>query len=355
MGKKKRTDNLAKTKRRCKMKKKVFCLVFVILFIISAAGGVASAETIKWRVQSAFARGDFSADLLPSFAEEVKQKSNGRLIITPFYAGDLVPSDDTFKAASQGIIEMAQTCGVLWSGEEPALGLMFGLPFGFKGSLEDVKQLIEKTGLFDIWSKAYAGKNCYLLGVHTYGPYPAIASNKPIRTVDDFKGLKVRAILDTADIMKEIGAAPGYVPGGEIYMALKLGTFDAATYSVDAIRGFKWYEVMKYYILPYWTDWYFGDVIINMDAWNKLPDDLKQVLKDAMVNYGKKNEEVYSKEVNIVVEQAGKLGYEVITMPDEEFEKIRQVAIKKTWPVWAERCPECKPAIEAIKAFQGVK
>lgn len=337
------------------MNRKVVCLVAVMFLMISFAAGIASAETFQWRIQSAFARGDFSADLLPSFAEEVKQKSNGRLIITPFYAGDLVPSDDTFKAASQGIIEMAQTCGVLWSGEEPALGLMFGLPFGFKGSLEDVKNLIDKTGLFDLWSQAYAGKNCYLLGVHTYGPYPAIASNKPIRTVEDFKGLKVRAILDTADIMKALGAAPGYVPGGEIYMALKLGTFDAATYSVDAIRGFKWYEVMKYYILPYWTDWYFGDVIVNMDAWNSLPDDLKQVLKEAMVNYGNKNEEVYTREVNTVVEQAGKLGYEVITLPDEEFQKIRQIAIEKTWPVWAERCPACKPAIDAIKKFQGVE
>ena len=337
------------------MKRKVFYLVVAAFLAVSLVTGTALAETFKWRVQSAFARGDFSADLLPSFAEEVKQKSNGRLIITPFYAGDLVPSDDTFKATSQGIIEMGQTCGVLWSGEEPILGLQFGLPFGFKGSLEDVKALVDKTGLFELWSKAYARKNCHLLGVHTYGPYPAIASNKPIRTVEDFKGLKVRAILDVADIMKELGAAPGYVPGGEIYMALKLGTFDAATYSVDAVRGFKWYEVMDYFILPYWIDWYFGDIIINMDAWNELPDDLKQVLGEAMVNYGKKNEEVYTKELTVVVDQAEKLGYKVVTMPDEEFEKIRQIAIQKSWPAWAKKCPECREAIEAIKKFQGVR
>jgi len=337
------------------MRRRVLCLVLAIFLVTSFSVGVASAKTFTWRVQSAFSRGDFSADLLPSFAEEVKQKSNGRLILTPFYAGDLVPSDDTFKATSQGIIEMGQTCGVLWSGEEPILGLEFGLPFGFKGSLEDVEKLIDKSSLYKLWEQAYARKNCHLLGVHTYGPYPAIASNKPIRKVEDFKGLKVRAILDIANLMKELGAAPGYVPGGEIYMALKLGTFDAATYSVDAIRGFKWFEVMKYYILPYWTDWYFGDVIINMDAWNELPEDLKKILQEAMVNYGEKNKEVYTKEIDVVVDQAKKLGYEVITLPDEEVEKIRQIAIKKLWPEWAKKCPECKQAIEAIKEFQEVK
>ena len=337
------------------MRKSVLYLVTAIFLSASFSVGIASAKTFKWRVQSAFARGDFSADLLPSFAEEVKQKSNGRLLITPFYAGDLVPSDDTFKATSQGIIEMGQTCGVLWSGEEPILGLEFGLPFGFKGSLEDVEKLVDETGLYKLWEQAYARNNCHLLGVHTYGPYPAIASNKPIRSVEDFKGLKVRAILDIANLMKELGAAPGYVPGGEIYMALKLGTFDAATYSVDAIRGFKWFEVIKYYILPYWTDWYFGDVIINMDAWKELPDDLKKVLKDAMANYGEKNTEIYTKELSIVVDQAKELGYEVITLPEKDVQKIRQVAIEKLWPQWAKKCPECKQAIEAIKEFQGVK
>ena len=331
-----------------------------MLFIMLAAfttmvfsAGVGHAKTYRWRVQSAFSRGDFSADLLPDFAKEVKEKSNGRLIISTFYAGDLVPSDDTFKATSQGIIEMGQTCGVLWSGEVPILGLEFGLPFGFKGTLEQVENLVSQTGLYQLWENAYAKNNCHLLGIHTYGPYPAIASNKPIRSIDDFKGVKVRAILEIADLMKELGAAPGYVPGGEIYMAMKLGTFDAATYSVDAIRGFKWNEVIKYYILPYWSDWYFGDMIINQQAWNELPDDLKQVLKEAMKNYGEQNKKVYSKEIEIVVDQAKELGYEVMTLPEKDVEKMRTIAVEKVWSKFAKKGPECAKAIDALKAYYG--
>jgi TRAP-type C4-dicarboxylate transport system substrate-binding protein len=328
-------------------------IAFVVIAFLAA--GAAQAQTIRWRAQSAFARGDFSADLMPSFAKEVEQKSNGRLVISTHYAGDLVPQDDTLKAAGQGMIQMAQACGVFWSGVEPILGLEFGLPFGFKGSLEKVEELVAKTGLYAMWEQAYARQNVQLLGIHTYGPYPAIASNKPIRKYEDFKGVKVRALLEVADLLKEIGAAPGYVPGGEIYMALKLGTFDAATYSVDAIRGFKWHEVMKYYVLPYWCDWYFGDVVVNKDAWNKLPDDLKQILKEAMANFGKANKEVYEKEVKAVVEKSKELGYEVITLPDADVAKIRQTAIEKIWPAYAKKCPDCGKAIEAIKAFQGVK
>ena len=60
---------------------------------------------------------------------------------------------------------------------------------------------------------------------------------------------------------------------------------------------------------PYWCDWYFGDIIINQQAWAGLPQDLQDILKTAMTNYGEKNKEVYSKEVEIVKSQASELGY----------------------------------------------
>jgi len=330
-------------------------MVLVCFALGFLSAGPSEAQVTKWRAQSAFSRGDFSADLLPSFAKEVEQKSDGRLVISVHYAGDLVPQDDTMKATRQGIIQMGQTCGAFWGDVEPILGFEAGVPFGFKGTLEEVEALVSKTGLYKLWEEAYARQKCQLLGIHTYGPYPAIASTKPIRKIEDFKGLKIRALQVWADLLKELNAAPGYVPGGEVYMALKLGTFDAATYSIDAIRGFKWYEVIKYYILPYWCDWYFGDVIINKGAWNKLPEDLKKVLHEAMVNYGKANKDVYEKEAKMIIDEAKNLGYEVVTLPADDVAKIRKIAIERIWPAFAEKGPDCAKAIDALKAYQGVK
>jgi len=329
-------------------------LAVALVFLFSSAD-FCQGQVIKWRAQSGFSRGDFSADLLPSFAKEVQDKSKGRLVISTHFAGDLVPQDDVLKATTQGIIEMGQACGVFWADVEPILGLELGVHFAYKGTLKQVEEMIKQAGLYQLWEKAYDRQNCHMLGINTYGPYPAFASKKPIRTVADMKGLKVRALQDTALLFKELGAAPGYIPGGEIYMALKLGTFDAATYSIDAIRGFKWYEVIKYYILPNWVDWYFGDVFVNKDAWNKLPDDLKKIMNEAMVNYAKANEDVYSKEAKIIVDDAKKMGYEVITMPDAEVAKIRQTAIDKVWPALAARSPDNARVVEGFKKYHGIK
>jgi TRAP-type C4-dicarboxylate transport system substrate-binding protein len=350
-----RIKKLNPKKGAVKMKKSTLFLVLAAILTVVFSMGAGYAKTFKWRAQSAFARGDFSADLLPGFAEEVKKKSNSRLIISTFYAGDLVPSEDTLKATSQGIIEIGQTCGALWQGVEPILGMQFGIPFGYKGTLKEIETLIDMTGLYGQFEAAYARQNCQLLGIHTYGPYPALVSNKPVRSYEDFKGLKVRALLGVADLLKHIGASPGYIPGGEIYMALKLGTFDAATYSIDAIRGFKWHEVIKYYILPYWVDYYFGDIVVNKDAWNKLPEDLQKILKEAMVNFGNANKEVYEKEKQAILDMQKELGYEVVTLPDAEVEKIRKVAIEKVWPAEAKKSPENAKAIEAIKKYLGVR
>ena len=110
------------------MKRSIFCLFLVIALMVTFIGQ-GYAKTYKWRIQSAFSRGDFSADLLPSFAEEVKKKSNGRLILSTFYAGDLVPTEDTLTATTRGMIEMSQGCGALWQGVEPILGMVGGAPF----------------------------------------------------------------------------------------------------------------------------------------------------------------------------------------------------------------------------------
>ena len=173
--------------------------------------------------------------------------------------------------------------------------------------------------------------------------------------MEDFKGLKVRAILATADLLKELGAAPGYIPGGEIYMALKLGTFDAATYSIDAIRGFKWHEVIKYYILPYWTDYYFGEIIVNKKSWNSLPPDLQKVLEEAMVNFGNANKEIYEKEKDAILNMQKELGYEVVTLSDSDMAEIRRIAIEKVWPNEAKKNEELGKAYKSITKYLGIQ
>jgi len=108
-------------------------------------------------------------------------------------------------------------------------------------------------------------------------------SRKPVRTLADFKGLKIRTHSAMALFTEQLGASNVFIPGGEVYMALSNGTVDAATWGNYATMvDKKWYEVAKYVILPQIIYMFQNDdITINKETFNKLPDDLKGILQSA--------------------------------------------------------------------------
>jgi len=344
----------------------VFILISVLilasLMIIPTAscapsGPPAEGKVMKWRMQSTFGPGDFSADLLPVFADAVKEKSKGQLEITTFYGDEIVPFMEVWPSVEKGIIDAGQTCGAFWASTEPMLLFEAGLPFSFRGSYKDVRKAVDELGLTDSWRTAYARHNIELIDIHCYGPYTVLCSNKPIRTIDDFKGVKIVAIMWWGDLYQMLGASTGFIPGSERYMALKMKTYDAAVYSIDAIRGMKWHEVMDYLILPWWVDWYWGDIIVNKTTWDSLSPDLQKAIKDAAKEYADANLKKYTEEIDIVTNpaKAKELGYEIITLPAEDVAKIRDMTIEKIWPDIATTSPELVPMIEKFEQRWGNK
>jgi TRAP-type mannitol/chloroaromatic compound transport system substrate-binding protein len=109
-----------------------------------------------------------------------------------------------------------------------------------------------------------------------------IWSRKPLKGVADLKGLKMRAAALAADSFAALGASIVTVPGGEIYQALERGVVDAAEYTwLTANFGLGMAEVTKYIVFPTFSGGGNYDWFANMDAWKKLPDDLKKIVEVA--------------------------------------------------------------------------
>ena len=114
---------------------------------------------------------------------------------------------------------------------------------------------------------------------------------KEIKSIEDFKGLKIRFFGLGAKVLEEIGAAPQLIAGGEIYQALELGTIDASEYAmpvVDYNMGF--YEVADHYYFPGWHQQStFFELMFNLDAWNGLSETQQHQINTACaanVRYG---------------------------------------------------------------------
>jgi TRAP-type C4-dicarboxylate transport system substrate-binding protein len=337
-------------------------LWYLFIFVLIGMGGlgsfgaadVSAAETFNWRISSSFAPGDLSADLLPEFAKRVTEASKGRLTMRSFYEGDIVGSEQTLDAVGKGVFEMAELSSSMYVGKYPVLVAQGPVPFVQTGDFDKIVNFALKGEMAKLMENQFDTLGLKIVGYVPFGPYPAICSRVPIRSYNDFKGKKIRASGSIVTIFNAIGASAGYIPGGEVYLALQLGTYDAAVYSVDCVDGMKWREVMKYYVLPYFCDEYFGQVLVNKAAWAKLPDDLKKIVNDTQNWYYNANHVAIDKMKNANITRAKEWGYEVITLPPADVAKIKQVAIDKVWPGLAKDKDSTK-YVEIIKKYHGVK
>jgi TRAP-type mannitol/chloroaromatic compound transport system substrate-binding protein len=341
----------------------VMVVVLVSLTVLVGCKA-APAKVYEWKIQSVWARGDLSMETLAYFAERVEERSNGRLKIKVFAEPELVPLPEVFPATSQGTLDMAQGGGAIWSMVVPCGDVVFGsVPrlWDFPDlSVEDgakkQRQFLFESGAVDILRREYAKHNLYWLDMHTAGSVCHL-STKEVHTLADIKGLKM---ADLGGWMAQWHAALGWVPvemlpASDMEMALRLGTIDCLDWDLSAIAGFGWYKVA-----PYWVSnegmvtHILQDMLVNMDSWNALPDDLKQALAGAAEDYFYKTIEAYSAQREQVMSMV-KAGEVIECLMDKEYERAADEAAYEVWDKAAAEDPASAELIKLIKEFRGIK
>jgi TRAP-type mannitol/chloroaromatic compound transport system substrate-binding protein len=194
------------------------------------------------------------------------------------------------------------------------------------------------------------------------GPESGFRTNKPIRTLADFKGAKIRTgVLQTIWVLEQVGAKPVRIPGGELYMALKLGTIDGGEYGAPSTDwGLKFQEITKYWVIP--AGWHqvgtVSDLMINMDAWKKLPPDLQAIVEHAaMANmvwgYSKANWDAIA-----ALEKFKAAGIKESQLDQKAQEKLEELCIK-FMEMEAAKNPDyakiAKSMVDYLKRFDRVR
>lgn len=237
---------------------------------------------IKWRMASSWPKGTYLQWAADEFAKRVEEMSGGRLVIESYPGGAIVGALEVFDAVNAGTIEASHSWAGYWIGKEPACPFFAALPMGFE-AVPFLTWIYEGGGL-ELWKEMYAEYNFGFVGPAGCLPPEDFAwAHKPLRTLEDFKGLKIRGVGFWGEILKEIGASVVTLPGAEVYPALERKVVDAAEYSlpnIDWDLGF--HEVCKYLHVPgIHQPSSLLELIINKDAWEALPKDLQEIVKGA--------------------------------------------------------------------------
>jgi TRAP-type mannitol/chloroaromatic compound transport system substrate-binding protein len=337
---------------------KVFGLISVCMAVLFSTGillvsnqpAMAAEEVINWKCPAHWPMASSSfKDSLQVVAERIKKRTNGRLILEPYPAGALVPGKENFNAVKRGMVPIAITSSAYDMAQVPLLNVASGLPLNF-GDVWEAVYFHQWLGFEQMLKDQFAKHGLLFF---TDKVYPTeVSLKKPVRTFEDFKGLKLRSSGILQKFLTSIGAAASYMPGSEIYAALASGVMDGAHWgAVQGSLSMKFYDVNKYHLRPALNVAGTDVWLVNKKAFNKLPKDVQGILVKTLEEqfWLRTNQYIY-KENKALSKVLQEMGVELITLPPEEYAKM-QTAAMAIWDEVAQKDEHCAKAVEMLKDF----
>jgi TRAP-type mannitol/chloroaromatic compound transport system substrate-binding protein len=242
-----------------------------------------SLPRVRWRMATSWTKTLGTYIGAETIAKRVEEMTGGNFTIKPFVAGEIVPGLQVLDAVQAGTVQCGHTASYYYIGKNPALAFATTVPFGLNAQQQNA-WLYHGGGLEAI-QKIYSDFQVINFPAGNTGTQMGGWFKKEINTVADLNGLKMRIPGLGGKVMSNLGVNVQVFPGGEIYLALDRGTVDAAEWVGpydDEILGL--HKAAQFYYYPGW--WEPGptlDVLVNLDAWNKLPQEYQEIFKAATV------------------------------------------------------------------------
>ncbi|WP_407048948.1 TRAP transporter substrate-binding protein [Methyloraptor flagellatus] len=285
-------------------------------------------------------------------ADMITAMSGGRLTVQLYAAGELVPPFEVFDAVSSGAAEMGHASPYYWQGKDKSFHFFTGVPFGLFAN-EHMGWLWYGGGQA-LWEKAYAPFGVVPFYAGSSGPQAGGWFRKEIKTVDDFKGLKMRIAGLGGEVLRRLGVNVVLLPPGEIFQAMQSGTIDAAEWVGPwNDLAFGLFRVAKYYYMPSFFE--FGpalEVMVNKKLYDGLPADLKEIVKRAAFASAAESWADFTFHNTMSLEPVAKKdGVEIRALSDD----IVKVLAKETTAVMAEIAASGPMAKEVHDSFEAYR
>jgi TRAP-type C4-dicarboxylate transport system substrate-binding protein len=267
-------------KKRCSGKIGVV-YTMVLAAVIFLALGVSSdchAQAVKtWKLKFwvEHPAAMFGMDQLDALIKDVEKRTNGRVVVTPYWAESLVARKEAVAWLRNGLCDMGRFPTMFNPGEFPVTDAA-SLPFLLLKDehIPQVFQALYKRGLMP----EYQSSGIHAGAFTTAGMQYMIFKKKPVAKLEDLKGLLVWSQTPlTNDLITALGATPVAIGSGDVYMSLDRGVVDGALSAPGFMAIAKWNEVAKYFLdQPLYSGAFFYG--INKKLWDSFPDDVKTIM-----------------------------------------------------------------------------
>lgn len=304
-------------------------------------GTAENEETIELKVADTFPTTHvISAEGITFWMDQVEELTDGKVTFDYYPAEQLGKAGSMLDVVKNNVADITSSVPA-YVGDRLILAAVPELPGTFETTYQGSQAYHQLITNNEEFSKLYAENNAVPLWAGLLGPYQISTKDKKVETVEDFKGLKVRASGNTQELIYEsLGASPIAMPAPDTYVALQRGTIDATSYMVPNWEAYSLQEEINYST----TNGAFGTTafsyLINDSVWESLPEDVKEAMKEAgqktMEHFGKYMDENFDNSVEKFKEQ----GIDMYEMSDEALEEIYSIIQDPTFEDWIKKASE---------------
>lgn len=302
------------------MKKKLFVVVMGASLLLAIASATYAADTINLKFAAFFPATHKFCALNQQFCDEIKKRTNGRVEITHYPGGTLANAPKMFSSVLEGVADFGLAAVALTRGRFP-MAEAFDTPMGFPSAWVASHVANDTYEKF----KPKEWEKVHVVNLLCLGPVVVASLKKPVRTMEDLRGMKVRSVGRQADAVKALGATPVAMDPSEMYEALRRSVLDGVVGPAEVLKGWKLGELVKYSTIARGV----GNaplfyIVMNKDKWDKLPNDIKKIFNEVSLEFRERYavgaQELDIEGVALLKQQGGQM----ISLSDAEAKRWEQ-------------------------------
>ncbi|MFZ0133002.1 MAG: TRAP transporter substrate-binding protein [Desulfobacterales bacterium] len=267
---------------------------FAVLLLIGIAcftfGPVpAQSETVSLTYSNFFPPTHVQSKLAEAWCKEVEKRTGGRVVVQYFPGQTLTKANQNYDGVVEGLSDIGFSVFAYTRGRFPVMGAI-DLPLGYtngRAATAVINKVYEKFKPAEL-------NDTEVMYLHAHGPGLVHTKDKPVRKMEDMKGLKFRAHGTSAKVVEALGGTPVPQPMPETYQMLQKGVVDGAVYPWESNKGWRLGEVTKYstanFSSAYTTSFF---VVMNKKKWAALPADVQKIIREINAEWAVKHGEAW--------------------------------------------------------------
>ncbi|MFW5837280.1 MAG: TRAP transporter substrate-binding protein [Desulfovibrionaceae bacterium] len=300
--------------------------LLMVLLALAVVGWLpaapAQAEEVRLTYSTFFPPTHDQSKLAEAWAREVEKRTHGEVKVDFFPGGTLTKAPQCYDGVVQGMSDIGFSVLAYSRGRFPTMAAV-DLPLGYTSGKAATKVANKVYEKFD--PKEF--DDTEVMYFHAHGPGILHTAEKPVKKIEDMKGLKLRATGNSGKLVSALGGTPVAMSMPDSYQAIQKGVVDGGMYPVETNKGWKMAEVVDYmtetYPVAYTTTFF---VVMNKDRWNSLSPKAQKAIREINEEWAVKHGAAWDQSDvegrKFFIAEGG----EIIPLSDAEAERWKEAA-----------------------------